>query len=111
MPGVVFLSPRVDRDGYRGRAGRGTSVRLPEPASEAMLRSSCPRSPAGPTVTAFDELRSDMSRADQVACEDVVMFVNAAIASTVQREFQSGSAAQRLSLAFLHEYVLGRRPL
>jgi hypothetical protein len=35
------------------------------------------------------------------------MFVNAAIASTAQREFQSDAAAQRLSLAFLHEYVLG----
>jgi hypothetical protein len=48
-----------------------------------------------------------MSRADQVACEDVVMFVNAAIASTAQREFRSGAAAQRLSLEVLHEYVLG----
>ncbi|MFF0824528.1 hypothetical protein ACFYUR_29490 [Micromonospora haikouensis] len=48
-----------------------------------------------------------MSRADRVACEDVVMFVNAAIASTGQREFRSGAATQRLSLAFLHEYVLG----
>jgi hypothetical protein len=48
-----------------------------------------------------------MSRAAQVACEDVVMFVNAAIASTAQREFRSGAAAQRLSLEFLHEYVSG----
>ena len=48
-----------------------------------------------------------MSRAERVACEDVVMFVNAAIASTAQREFHSGAAAQRLSLRFLHEYVLG----
>ncbi|MFG1653391.1 hypothetical protein ACGFIE_26015 [Micromonospora sp. NPDC049275] len=48
-----------------------------------------------------------MSRADRVACEDVVMFVNAAIASTAQREFRSDAAAQRLSLGFLHEYVLG----
>ncbi|MFI7217377.1 hypothetical protein [Micromonospora maritima] len=48
-----------------------------------------------------------MSRADRVACEDVVMFVNAAITSTGQREFRSAAEAQRLSLAFLHEYVLG----
>ncbi|WP_117210540.1 hypothetical protein [Allorhizocola rhizosphaerae] len=48
-----------------------------------------------------------MSRAERVACEDVVMFVNAAIASTAQREFHSGAAAQRMSLGFLHEYVLG----
>ncbi|MFC7478846.1 hypothetical protein ACFQX7_00575 [Luedemannella flava] len=48
-----------------------------------------------------------MSQADRVACEDVVMFVNAAIASTGQREFRSTAAEQRLSLDFLHEYVLG----
>ncbi|RUL90074.1 hypothetical protein [Verrucosispora sp. FIM060022] len=48
-----------------------------------------------------------MSRADRIACEDVVMFVNAAITSTAQREFRSTAAAQRLSLDFLHEYVLG----
>ena len=35
------------------------------------------------------------------------MFVNAAISSTAQREFHSGAAAQRMSLEFLHEYVLG----
>lgn len=35
------------------------------------------------------------------------MFVNAAIASTGQREFRSGAAVQRMSLEFLHEYVLG----
>ncbi|WP_250000998.1 hypothetical protein [Actinoplanes sp. M2I2] len=35
------------------------------------------------------------------------MFVNAAVASTAQREFHSGAAEQRFSLGFLHEYVLG----
>jgi hypothetical protein len=48
-----------------------------------------------------------MSLSERVACEDVVMFVNAAIASTGQREFRSDAAAQRMSLEFLHEYVLG----
>ncbi|MGH3727831.1 MAG: hypothetical protein ACRDTU_03655 [Micromonosporaceae bacterium] len=47
-----------------------------------------------------------MSQSDRIACEDVVMFVNAAIASTAQREFRTGAAEQRLSLEFLHEYVL-----
>jgi len=46
-----------------------------------------------------------VSRAERVACEDVVMFVNAAIASTAQREFRSGAGAQHMSLGFLHEYV------
>ncbi|MFF4242476.1 hypothetical protein ACFYYL_41970 [Actinomadura geliboluensis] len=44
--------------------------------------------------------------ADLVACEDVLMFVNAAITSTGQREFHGDGAQQRLSLGFLHEYML-----
>lgn len=44
---------------------------------------------------------------DRIACEDVVMFVNAAVTSTGQREFRAGAAEQRMSLDFLHEYVLG----
>ncbi|MBW8486121.1 hypothetical protein [Actinomadura parmotrematis] len=43
--------------------------------------------------------------ADLIACEDVLMFVTAAITSTGQREFHHGAAEQRLSLDFLHEYV------
>ncbi|MEU8804109.1 MULTISPECIES: hypothetical protein [unclassified Spirillospora] len=41
-----------------------------------------------------------------VACEDALMFVNAAITSTGQREFQHYPGDQRLSLEFLHEYML-----
>ncbi|GAA3982581.1 hypothetical protein GCM10023085_75980 [Actinomadura viridis] len=44
--------------------------------------------------------------ADLVACEDVLMFVNAAITSTGQEEFHDGGGGQRLSLAFLHAYML-----
>ncbi|WP_051797678.1 hypothetical protein [Catenuloplanes japonicus] len=44
---------------------------------------------------------------ERVAREDLVMFMNAAIASTGQREFRSGAAEQRMSLEFLHEYVMG----
>lgn len=44
--------------------------------------------------------------ADRASCEDVVMFVNAAIASTGQREHRDDAVDQRMSLAFLHEYVL-----
>ncbi|MYW04212.1 hypothetical protein [Streptomyces sp. SID3343] len=35
------------------------------------------------------------------------MFVNAAVTSTGQREFRDDAHAQRLSVDFLHEYVLG----
>lgn len=44
--------------------------------------------------------------ADLIACEDALMFVNAAITSTGQREFHHHSGEQRLSLEFLHEYML-----
>lgn len=43
--------------------------------------------------------------ADLVAAEDLLLFVNAAITSTGQREFHSGADEQQASLEFLHEYV------
>ncbi|MFE4366682.1 hypothetical protein ACFRMN_00230 [Streptomyces sp. NPDC056835] len=43
--------------------------------------------------------------ADLIAAEDVLLFVNAAVTATGQREFRSGALAQQLSLGFLHEYV------
>lgn len=45
------------------------------------------------------------SRADLVAAEDVLLFVNAAITATGQREFHSAACRQQLSLDFLHAYV------
>ncbi|MFF9864240.1 hypothetical protein ACF1G0_02245 [Streptomyces sp. NPDC013953] len=42
---------------------------------------------------------------DLIAAEDVLLFVNAAVTATGQREFRSGSHEQRLSLSFLHAYV------
>lgn len=42
---------------------------------------------------------------DLIAAEDVLLFVNAAVTSTGQREFRSDASRQRLSLDFLHEYV------
>ncbi|MDA1362156.1 hypothetical protein O1R50_21195 [Glycomyces luteolus] len=44
--------------------------------------------------------------ADRTAAEDVLLFVNAAIASTGQREFHSDADAQQWSMEFLHEYML-----
>ncbi|MFK0257061.1 hypothetical protein [Streptomyces sp. NPDC090445] len=44
---------------------------------------------------------------DLVAAEDVLLFVNAAITATGQREFHSDADEQRLSLDFLHTYMLG----
>ncbi|MGW8351020.1 hypothetical protein [Streptomyces wedmorensis] len=40
-----------------------------------------------------------------VAAEDVLLFVNAAVTATGQREFRSSAEEQRFSLGFLHEYV------
>ncbi|MFB7469585.1 hypothetical protein [Kitasatospora sp. NPDC056184] len=42
---------------------------------------------------------------DLVAAEDVLLFVNAAITGTGQREFHGGAAEQQLSLDFLHAYM------
>ncbi|GAA0982026.1 hypothetical protein GCM10009555_051230 [Acrocarpospora macrocephala] len=50
------------------------------------------------------------SYADLIECEDVLLFANAAIAATGQREFRGTGAEQRLSLGFLHEYVQGNYP-
>ena len=44
---------------------------------------------------------------DLIAADDVLLFVNAAITSTGQREFHSDAGEQRLSLDFLHAYMLG----
>ncbi|WP_433174982.1 hypothetical protein [Actinoallomurus sp. CA-150999] len=49
----------------------------------------------------------DETGADLIAAEDVLLFVNAAITSTGQREFHSGADEQGLSLGFLHHYLLG----
>ncbi|MEW2069884.1 hypothetical protein [Streptomyces sp. NPDC007346] len=53
-------------------------------------------------------MNTSESHADLVAAEDVLLFVNAAITATGQREFRpgvSGALDQRLSLDFLHTYV------
>ncbi|BBC29410.1 uncharacterized protein SGFS_007040 [Streptomyces graminofaciens] len=47
------------------------------------------------------------SYGDLVAADDVLLFVNAATTSTGQREFHSDAGEQRLSLDFLHAYMLG----
>ncbi|MDH6223495.1 MULTISPECIES: hypothetical protein [Streptomyces] len=47
------------------------------------------------------------SYADLVAADDVLLFVNAAITATGQREFHGSAGAQTLSLEFLHDYMLG----
>ena len=47
------------------------------------------------------------SRSDRLAAEDVLLFANAAITATGQREFHAEQGRQRLSLDFLHEYMLG----
>lgn len=49
---------------------------------------------------------------DPIAAEDVLLFVNAAVTATGQREFRSSAEEQRLSLGFVHEYVrVNYRPL
>ncbi|MFE6691351.1 hypothetical protein ACFVFQ_33390 [Streptomyces sp. NPDC057743] len=57
-------------------------------------------------------MESHQARAETLAAEDVLLFVNAAVTATGQREFRSDAAEQRMSLDFLHAYVCGNyRPL
>jgi hypothetical protein len=44
---------------------------------------------------------------DVVAREDLVVFINACTACTGQREFYETAQEQRVSVAFLHEYIAG----
>ena len=46
-------------------------------------------------------------RSLQVAREDLTMFINACFACTGQREFYGSKYSPRVSIAFLHEYILG----
>lgn len=52
-------------------------------------------------------LQSAASRVAQVAREDLVMFINACLACTGQREFYDDAYGQRVSIDFLHDYILG----
>ncbi|SDN51802.1 hypothetical protein [Actinacidiphila guanduensis] len=57
-------------------------------------------------------MERDETIGDLIAADDVLLFVNAAITSTGQREFHSDAGEQHLSLDFLHAYMLGNyRPL
>ena len=47
------------------------------------------------------------NRHQQVAREDVVMFINACLSCTGQREFYGDAYGQRVSIDFLHDYILG----
>ncbi|MBD2667042.1 hypothetical protein [Richelia sinica] len=43
----------------------------------------------------------------KVAREDLVMFINACLSCTGQREFYNDGYGQRVSIDFLHDYILG----
>ena len=47
------------------------------------------------------------ARQQQVAREDLVLFINACFACTGQKEFYSDGGRQRVSIDFLHRYILG----
>ncbi|MBW4614543.1 MAG: hypothetical protein KME21_14965 [Desmonostoc vinosum HA7617-LM4] len=52
-------------------------------------------------------LTNHHNRIEQVAREDLVMFINACLACTGQREFYDDAYGQRVSIDFLHDYILG----
>ncbi|MBC1256531.1 hypothetical protein [Trichormus variabilis] len=47
------------------------------------------------------------NRVEQVEREDLVMFINACLACTGQKEFYDDAYGQRVSIDFLHDYILG----
>jgi hypothetical protein len=52
-------------------------------------------------------IASSQNRVEQVAQEDLVMFINACLACTGQKEFYGDAYGQRVSIDFLHDYILG----
>src|SRR5688572_5300362 len=44
---------------------------------------------------------------EQLGREDLVMFINACFACSGQKEFYGDARGQRVSIGFLHEYILG----
>jgi hypothetical protein len=46
-------------------------------------------------------------REEEVAREDLLMFINACLSCTGQREFYDDAYGQKVSLDFLHDYILG----
>ena len=44
---------------------------------------------------------------EEVAREDLLMFINACLSCTGQREFYDDAYGQKVSLDFLHDYILG----
>ena len=47
------------------------------------------------------------NRAEEVAREDLVMFINACLSCTGQREFYDDAYGEKVSIDFLHQYILG----
>ncbi len=47
------------------------------------------------------------NRFEEVAREDLLMFINACLSCTGQREFYDSDYGQKVSLDFLHDYILG----
>jgi len=56
---------------------------------------------------AINYARNYASRVEAVAQEDLVMFINACFSCTGQREFYDDDCGQKVSLDFLHDYILG----
>jgi hypothetical protein len=50
---------------------------------------------------------ANQQRLEQVAREDMVLFINACFACTGQSEYYGESAGQAVAISFLHEYILG----
>ena len=50
---------------------------------------------------------SNQQRMEQVAREDMVLFINACFACSGQSEYYGETSGQAVAISFLHEYILG----
>lgn len=94
--GPAYDRRRRERAGHK-RAGHKRAA--PAFATSA-AETEAPQAPEAPIETFVE------TSADLIAAGDLLLFVNAAITSTGQREFHH-AGEQSLSLDFLHRYLLG----
>lgn len=82
-------------------------MRFPNPVYDAVLASRA-AIPQTVQIKKFTSLVvSWNSRLEQVAREDLVMFINACLSCTGQKEFYDDAYGQQVSIDFLHDYIIG----
>lgn len=103
-PGATFRGPAAGLGATSGTClySNNFAARAPMPRPASACTGTREFGDTG--ILGFGDTMTEIY-SDLIAAEDVLLFVNAAVTSTGQREFRSDASRQRLSLDFLHEYV------